>query len=104
MKLTGTTFVASGGYAAGLSVFVDFVSAGLFLRRGLIRGIGLSCCVVMEGKVGGEVFFHGGEHGVRHAVEIAETVVNRFARERMAARLTGDEAASQVIGGTAFKA
>lgn len=48
----------------------------------------------MDGKVGGEVFFNRGEHGVRHAVGVAEAVVNGFARERMAIRFTGDEAAS----------
>jgi hypothetical protein len=72
MKLTGTTFVAGGRFAAGLSVLVDFVSVGLVLRSGLIRGIGLVCCLVIDGKIAGEVFFHRGEHGVRHAVEVAE--------------------------------
>jgi len=44
MKLTGTTFAAGGGFTVGLSVFVGLVSIGLFLRRGLIRGMGLICC------------------------------------------------------------
>jgi hypothetical protein len=92
-KLTGTTFVADGGFTTDLSVFTGFVSAGLILRSGLIRGIGLVCYFVVAGKVGGKVFFHGGEHGVRHAVEVAEAVVNRFAREGVAVRFTGDEAA-----------
>jgi hypothetical protein len=54
MKLTGTTFAADGGFTAGLSVLVGFVSAGLFLRSGLIRGIGLAWCLVMDGKVARE--------------------------------------------------
>lgn len=94
MKLTGTPFAAGGGFVAGLSVFAGFVSVGLFLRSGLIRGIGLLCCLVMNGKIGGEVFFHGGEHGVWHAAEVAEAIVNRLAIARVAIRFTGDEAAS----------
>lgn len=45
MKLTGTSFDAGVGFMADLSAFVGFVSAGLVLRSGLIRGIGLICFV-----------------------------------------------------------
>jgi hypothetical protein len=41
------------------------------------------------------VFFHGGEHGVRHAIEVAEAVVTGFAGEGVAIRFAGDEAAPQ---------
>ena len=63
MKLTGTTFAAGGRFAESLSVFAGFDSAHLLLRSGLIRGIGLvCCCLVIDEKVGGEVFLHHGEH------------------------------------------
>ena len=63
-KLTDTTFDASSGFAAGFWpwIFSDSASvfAWLFLRIGLIRGIGLMCCLFTGGKVGGEVFLCGG--------------------------------------------
>jgi hypothetical protein len=75
-----TSFGAGGAPSAGLSARVF---SGLFsgftcplLRIGLILGIRFGCCLVADGKVAGKVFLDGGEHGVRHAVEVAEAGAN----------------------------
>lgn len=91
----GTMFVGGGGVVMDFS---DGAFVGLVLRSGLILGIGFVCCLVQDGKVGGEMFFHGGEDGVGHAVEVTEAVVNRFALFGVAIRFPGDEAASHGDG------